>query len=89
MSVTSQDRERAEELVLVCGVNGLSTGAKIEIIAGKLAEWREGAPEAGDRLEELHELLDRKNRIIRLLAMGDLTAEELKLSDDAELALLP
>jgi len=32
---------------------------------------------AEKRLEEFHEILDRKNTIIRLLAMGDCTAAEL------------
>ena len=33
------------------------------------------------RLDAMHEILDRKNEIIRLLCMGDCTASELRLSD--------
>jgi hypothetical protein len=41
------------------------------------------------RLDELHEILNRKNAIIRMLAMGDCTAEELGLSDNDKVASSP
>lgn len=55
-----------------------------------LFEAVKGNREMGQRLEELHEILDRKNKIIRLLALGDLTTAELvnDMSND-NVALLP
>ncbi len=38
--------------------------------------------EVHQRLEEFHEILDRKNAIIRLMALGDCTAQEVRLSDE-------
>ena len=46
--------------------------------AVKSAELRKDLDAANQRLEEFHEILARKNAIIRLLAMGDLTAADLK-----------
>ncbi len=43
----------------------------------KLAEELEAATK---RLEEFHAILDRKNAIILMLAMGDLSPEEVELS---------
>jgi hypothetical protein len=41
------------------------------------------------RLDEMHEIVTRKNAIIRLLVLGDCTASEFGLSDVKEFALLP
>lgn len=43
---------------------------------------REEVESLSTRLDAMHEILDRKNAIIRLLAMGDCTASELGLSDE-------
>ena len=36
---------------------------------------------AENRIEEMHAIIERKNVIIRLMAMGDLSLEEIGLSD--------
>jgi len=41
------------------------------------------------RLDQMHEIVARKNTIIRLLVLGDCTASEFGLSDVKEFALLP
>lgn len=45
--------------------------------------------ELSSRLDEMHEIIARKNAIIRLMALGDCTAAELGLSDAKGVALLP
>ena len=47
-----------------------------------LADARQEIEELSSRLDAMHEILARKNKILRLLAMGDCTAEELRLSDN-------
>ena len=56
----------------------------IKMQADQLSNARMGARELeslSSQLDDVHEILARKNTIIRLLAMGDCTARELGLSD--------
>ena len=61
----------------------------IALQAQHLADTRALLRVAEDRLEELDEIIQRKNTIIALLVMGDLSAEEIKLSNAASVAILP
>jgi hypothetical protein len=57
--------------------------------AERIAQLTADLDAAETRLEEFHAILERKNLIIRLLSMSDLSTEELRLSDAGTVALLP